>query len=435
MTKLGHLELRIAFLLALGSVVGCSKPPAVVEFPPLGVSVSKPLVRPVADAVYFTGRTEGSEYVEVRARVSGYLTNMDFKPGSFIKKDKLLFEIDDRPYVAALQQAAGQVAQAKARADRLSLDVERSKALIARNAISHEEFDKTNSDYSEAVAAKDIAAAVQSRAQLDVEWTKITSPIDGIVSRDLVNVGNLVAANQTLLTTIVKQDPIFATFDVDERTFLRILSLIRAGKIKSVRENQIPIDLALANDVGYPHHGFINFVENQVNSATGTLRLRGRFDNPILAHGETGIAAGLFARVRLELGEPASTMLLTERAILSDQSQKYVLVVSDKNEIQRRDIKVGSLQDGLRVIESGLGSDDLVVVNSLQKVRPGLTVKPQEVPMPNSALEPVPVVLPKNPAADSKASAEPKAPATESKVPAAIKPTESPKVPPPAAGK
>lgn len=365
--------------LAVATVAGCtpSAPPVANSAPPV-VTVALPVEREFTDAAYFTGRTEGSEFVEVRARVSGYLSKMHFKPGTAVKKDDLLFEIDPRPYEAVLKQSEGTLGQSTARVKRLSADAVRAQRLLANQSIGREEYDKILGDQAEAAASVRAAEANVERAKLDLNWTKVYAPIDGIVSRDLINVGNLVAADQTRLTTIVKQNPIYVYYDIDENTVLRILTLIREGKFKSARENnRVPLRMALANSVGYPFSGYVNFVENRVDPATGTMRIRGVFDNPTLDNGAIAIAPGLFARVRLELGVPSKALLVPERVLLADQAQKFLFVVNDKNEVERRDVQLGPLDEGWQVVEAGLKAGERVIVNGLQRVRPGIVVNPK----------------------------------------------------------
>lgn len=361
----------------------CRRQQGPPPMPPLVVTVAKPIAREVVDASYFTGRTEGSEFVDVRARVSGYLTKIHFQPGTMVNKDQLLFEIDDRPYVAALHQATAELARAKAHVQRVKADAERTQRLFASKSVSKEELDRSVGDQGEAVAEVDTALSKVERAQLDLTWTKVKAPIEGIVSRDFINAGNLVTADQTKLTTIVKQDPMFVYYDIDERTVLRILKLIREGKFKSARENRVPIQMALANDQGYPHVGYVSFVDNRLDPNTGTMRIRGTFDNPRTENGGAAIAAGLFARVRLEVAAAHPALLVTERAIVSDQGQKLVYVVNDKGEVERRDVTLGPLEGGLRAVESGLAAGERVVINGIQRVRPGVRVDAQETPMPD----------------------------------------------------
>ena len=361
---------------------GCAKKPLTVKLPPTPVTVAVPLEREVSDAVYFTGRTDGSEFVDVRARVSGYLTKIHFKPGTLVKEGDPLFEIDDRPYVIALEQAEGDLERVNARLKRSQSELERAEKLLEKKIMAREDYDRTVGDYGEAAASVRSAVAAVDRAKLDLLWTKINSPLTGLVSRELITVGNLVTSDQTKLTTILRQDPMYVYFDIDERTVLRILQLIREGKFKSARENDVPIQMALGNDNDFPHEGFVNFVDNRVDPTTGTMRIRGTFANPMQVNGSIKFAAGMFARVRIELTAKRPALLITERAILSDQDRKFVYVVNDKNDVERREVRLGVVENGLRAIDAGLEKTDRVIVNGVQRVRPGITVEPKIVVQP-----------------------------------------------------
>ncbi len=385
------------------SPIGCSQKPKPVQLPPSPVTVALPLEREVSDAVFFTGRTEGSEFVDVRARVGGYLTKILFKPGSFIKEGDPLFEIDDRPYQIAVEQAEGELERVNARLNRLKTELERADKLVAQKIMSREDYDRAVSDLGEATASVRSAVAAVDRAKLDLSWTKINSPLTGLVSRELITTGNLVAADQTKLTTILRQDPMYVYYDIDERTILRILQLIREGKFKSARENAVPIRMGLGNDDEFPNEGFVNFVDNRVDPTTGTMRIRGTFPNPMQANSSIKFAAGMFARVRLELSPRRPALLITERAILSDQDRKFVYVVNEKKEVERRDITLGVVDNGMRAIDAGLTKDDRVIVNGVQRVRPGITVEPKLVdqPVPPKKLKPA-----REPVADAKPAEE-----------------------------
>jgi RND family efflux transporter MFP subunit len=368
-------------------MAGCRREAPVFSPPPTIVTVAHPIAREVVEAAYFTGRTDGSEFVEVRARVSGYLTKILFQPGTRIHKGDPLFEIDDRPYRVSLDQAEAELERAKARLTRTNLDLARSDKLVKTNAVSKEDFDRAVGDQAEAGAAVKSAAAAVERAQLDLSWTKVSAPIGGLVSREQITVGNLVTADQTRLTSILREDPMYVYFDIDERTVLKILKLIREGKFKSARESKVPIRMSLGNDTDYSLNGFVNFVENRVDPNSSTMRIRGEFANPLEANGAVQLAAGLFGRVRFDLGSPYPALLVTERAILSDQDQKFLYVVNDKKEIERRDVQLGQLENSLRVISAGLQPDDWVLVNGLQRVRPGVVVDPKQAAMPLPAAD------------------------------------------------
>jgi RND family efflux transporter MFP subunit len=260
---------------------------------------------------------------------------------------------------------------------------ERYKALAKEKpgVVTQQDLDKYQAEESQAIANRNLAKANVSSAKLKLEWTKVIAPVDGRVSRTYVTQGNLVQAGDqgggTLLTTLVSVEPMYAYFDVDERTALRVRQLIREGKSKSIREGGGPIYLGLANEEGYPHEGNIDFVDNQVNPKTGTIRLRGNFPNQ-----DQVLLPGFFVRVRSPIGAPHQALLVNERALDTDQGQKILFIINDKNEVVARPVKLGTLQDGLREITDGLKPGELVVVNGLQQVRPGLVVEPKLIDMP-----------------------------------------------------
>ncbi len=337
-------RLGITFALVNGlclGLAGCAQPTVeeTAEAPP-EVTVSCPVEREVTDYADYTARTAAVDSVELRARVSGYLDKVNFKEGALVKKGDLLFEIDPRTYKAVLKNAESNLAAAEARVKRLTADVARATKLIQTQTIAQEEYDKYVGDHGEAVASREALKAAVERAQLDLGFTKITAPVSGRISRYLVTVGNLIQPGDvtggTLLTTIVSVDPMYAYFDVDEHTVLRVKQLIREGKAKTPDDAQIPVWLGLANEDGHPHRGFIDFVDNQVNPRTGTLRVRGVFSNKV----ET-LSPGFFARVRVPIGFPHKTLLVTERALDTDQGQKVVYVVDQDNKVGTRPVRLG----------------------------------------------------------------------------------------------
>jgi RND family efflux transporter MFP subunit len=369
------------FCLALA---GCARAPA--EGPPAApppFTVSYPVERQVTDYVDFTARTAAVDSVELRARVSGYLEKVNFKEGMLVKKGAVLFEIDPRTYTAVLQSALGNLAAAQARVKRLNADLARADRLITSRTMSQEEFDKIAGDRGEAVATLASVRAAVRRARLDLGFTKVTAPVSGRISRYNVTVGNLVQAGDvtggTLLTTIVSVDPIYAYFNVDERTVLRVKRLIAKGKAKSAYHSPIPVWLGLANEDGHPHAGVINFIDNQVNPRTGTLRVRAVFPNK-----NEALSPGYFARIRVPIGVPHKALLISERALDTDQGQKVVYVVNKANRVISRPVRLGALHDGLREITDGLKAGERLIVTGLQQVRPGMTVEAKVVPMPLS---------------------------------------------------
>jgi RND family efflux transporter MFP subunit len=374
----------LAISLAL---TGCARPPEELPAGPVPVSASYPVEREVTDYADFTARVAAVDSVEVRAHVWGYLEKVHFKEGTLVNRGDVLFELDARPYQAALDQAKAKVVQDEAQLTYDEAEYQRNLKLVGTGAASRSDLDKTAA--ARGVDAANIAAskaAVASR-RLDLEYTKVVAPISGRVSRYVVTAGNLIQAGDqgggTLLTTIVSVDPVYAYFDVDEHTVLRVRRLIREGKAKSARDVDIPLWLGLANEDGYPHQGVVNFVDNQVNPKTGTLRVRGVFPNK-----DDTLAPGYFARVRIPIGFPHRALLVTDRALDTDQGQKVLYVVNEKNEVVSRPVQTGALQDGLREITDGLKAGERVIVNGLQLVRPGVQVGPKLVDMPGGNPKP-----------------------------------------------
>src|SRR2546425_5049105 len=373
LTFLASSALVLGFCLAL---TGCARAPS--EAPtaaPIPVTVSYPVERYVTDYADFTARIAAVDSVEVRAHVWGYLDKVNFKEGALVKKGDVLFELDPRPYQATLNQAKAKVAQDEAQLNFDEAEYQRNLKLVGTGAVSRSDLDKTAA--ARGVDIANIAAdkAVVTSRQLDLEYTKVLAPISGRASRFIVTVGNLVQsgdqAGGTLLTTIVSVDPMYAYFDVDEHTVLRVRRLIREGKAKSARDGELPVWLGLANEDGYPHRGTINFVDNQVNPRTGTLRLRGVFPNK-----DEALAPVYFARVRVPIGFAHQALLVSDRAFDTDQGQKILYVVNEKNMVVARPVRLGALHDGLREITDGVKPGERVIVKGLQQVRPGITVEP-----------------------------------------------------------
>jgi RND family efflux transporter MFP subunit len=330
------------------------------------------VARKIVEHNEYTGRMAAIENVLVRPRVSGYITQISFKEGSIVKKDDLLFVIDPRPYQAALDEAAGQLKQAQAQQELSDRDFVRAQTLQATKVSSKEEFDQAATARNQSAAQVATAQANVNAANLNLEFTQIRSPIDGRISRQDVTVGNLVTSDSTVLTNIVSVDPIYAYADVDERTVLAYQKLITEGKVKSARDSRVAVAIAVAGEQGFPHHGYIDFVDNQINAATGTLAVRGQFPNP-----DGNLLPGMFVRMQIPVSGEIDALLITDRAVGSDQGQKFVYVLNgDKTE--RRPVTLGPVVDGLRVVAGGLKPDDQVVIEGLMKVRPGAQVKAEQ---------------------------------------------------------
>jgi RND family efflux transporter MFP subunit len=362
---------------------GCSQAPQ--EAPastPLQVTVSHPIEREVTDHADYTARTAAVDSVEVRAHVWGYLQKANFQEGAIVKKGDVLFELDPRPYEALLSQAKAKVVQDEAQLKFDEAEYQRNLKLVDTGAVSRSDLEKTAAARGVDIANIQADRAAVTARQLDVEYTKVTAPVGGRISRYIVTVGNLIQAGDqgggTLLTTIVSVDPMYAYFDVDEYTALRVRQMIREGRSDPVREASFPVAMGLANEEGHPHRGTINFVENQVNPRTGTIRLRGVFPNS-----DNVLLPGFFARIQMPVGRPHKALLVTERALDTDQGQKILYTVDDKNQVVSRPVQLGALHNGLREITEGLKPTDRVVVIGLQQVRPGATVDPKLVEMPS----------------------------------------------------
>lgn len=376
----------IAIAIAVG---GCA--PHTGQSPQMGtpeptvIPISQPVLREVTDFVEFTGRVNAVQTVNVIPRVTGYLVQMPFEEGAEVKTGDLLFEIDPRPYKAQLDQALGQVEVYKAQLQLAEVTLARDMALQNnRGVITQQQIDQDRAAMEEARARVRAYEASTEIYRLNVDFTQVHSPIDGMIGRHFMTVGNLVNQDQTLLATVVSLDPIYIYFEVDEPTLLRVRQAINEGRIPRPRHGTVPLYAGLQTEEGFPHEGTIDFVNNQINPGTGSIIVRAVFPNPKPENGVRLLTPGMFVRVRLPIGQAHQAELVIDRAIGSDQGIKYVYVVDDKNRVESRRVQTGALQDdGLRVISSGLKADDWVVVGGLQQARPHLTVQTEKVAMPS----------------------------------------------------
>jgi RND family efflux transporter MFP subunit len=344
--------------------------------PPPPVTVAQPTKRMVTDWDEFTGRFDAIEQVQIRARVTGFVTSVEFKDGSIVKAGDLLYVIDPRQYEAAAEQAQGQLADAKAKVELAQRELDRATSLIKTQAIAENIVDQRRQALAAAEAATLQAEGALKRAQLDVEFTKVTAPITGRISRHLVTVGNLVQGSEsgaTLLTSIVSMDPIHVYFDMDESIYLRNSRLWFEGKRPSSRETPNPVQIILTGDTKPSREGTVDFLDNRLDVSTGTLRGRA-----LIGNSDLSILPGQFARVRVLGSLPYQALLLPDTAVATDQSRKIVFVVKEDNTVEARPVVLGALDGGLRVIKEGLKPDDKVIVDGLQRARVGAKVTPQQ---------------------------------------------------------
>lgn len=370
-----------AALAALLAFAGCQKgdaPPGgpAGAPPPPKVSVAEVVEREVAEWDEYTGRFEAVEAVEVRPRVGGQIERVAFRHGADVKKGDLLFVIDPRPYRAEHDRTQAEYARARTQHELATTLRARAQRLVGEGGVSKQEFDERESAVKQAEAAMQAARAAFESAKLNLEFTEVRAPIGGRTGRAEVTAGNLVAPGTSLLTTIVSLDPIHLYFEGDEAAYLRYQQLARSGERKSAREAPAVVQVGLSDEEGFPHKGTVDFIDNRLDPKTGTIRARAVFANK-----ERRFTPGLFARVRLVGSGRYNAILVTDRAIGTDQSQKFVLVVGADGKTQYRPVKLGPIVDGLRVVKEGLKPGETIVVNGLQRVRPGMPVTPNKVPM------------------------------------------------------
>jgi membrane fusion protein, multidrug efflux system len=374
-------DLRPLIVLLAVSLSGCGdKPPqqAAAGAPP--VTVAQPTKRTVTDWDEFTGRFEAVEEVQVRARVGGFVTSVEFRDGAFVNTGDLLYVIDARPFEAVAEQADGQLSDARAKAELARRELDRALTLNQTQAVSDSIVDQRRQALQAAKAATSQAEGLLKRAQLDIEFSHVVAPIGGRVSRHLVSVGNLVQGSDgggaaTLLTSIVSLDPIYVYFDMDEATYLKNNRLYFEGKRPSSRENPNPVQVTLTGETKPSHDGKVDFLDNRLDVSTGTLRGRA-----VIPNKDYSILPGQFGRVRLIGSSPYEALLLPDAAIATDQSRKIVLVVKDDDTVEARPVTLGPLDAGLRVIREGLKPEDRVIVDGLQRARVGAKVSPHAAP-------------------------------------------------------
>lgn len=376
---------KLSFSLNLSAVAvalslvaaGCAPsdaadPSAQAAPPPPTVTVAPVVLRNITETTDFTGRLSAVDDVEVRPRVSGYLDKVHFQSGELVKRGDVLFTIDARYYQAALASTEAAVEQARVRERNAEKEAKRASGLLESRAISAEESESRTSRLAEAKAGLLAAEAARDAAKLDVEYARIVAPVDGRVSRALVTPGNFVSgvpSANTMLTSIVSVDPIYIDVDVDENSLLKLRRLMLENKLPHDEQNRVKVEFGLADEPGFPRVGVVESLGNRVDAGTGSIQMRILVQNP-----KGNLLPGLFARVRVPTTAQSPTILINPRAIGTDQSQKYVYVVGEDSTAQRRTIEIGPLVDGLRIARSGLEPGDRIIVNGLQRVRPGSPV-------------------------------------------------------------
>ena len=378
-----HYLLVAAGLIAVsgGSAVLLGRPasPAVAQAAPAApppVTVSAPVQKNVTEWDEYTGQFAAVDYVEIRARVPGYLTEIHFVDGQIVKKGDLLFVIDPRPYEIELQQAQAQLATAEATLDLANRQLARAASLREKDFVAQSTYDERLQTMKSATASVETGKAAVRQAQLDLEFSHIVAPVTGRISQHQVSIGNLVAGGSTgtptLLTTIVSLDPIYLNFDMSEAQFLSYERAVAGGKLKSNRDKGVPVFTRLTDEPNWTREGVMNFVDNQVDRSAGSIRARGIFPNPNFF-----LTPGQFGRLRIPGSEPYLAILVPDSSVVTDQSSKLLMTVADDGTVVPKPVRLGPMIDGLRVIRSGLDAKDRIVIDGLVRARPGTKVTPQ----------------------------------------------------------
>jgi RND family efflux transporter MFP subunit len=340
--------------------------------------VQQPQTRQIVDHVNFTGNTAATASVELRARVSGYLHRIDFEDGALVQQGDLLFVIEQAPFQATLQSRKADLERAQAALQLAQVQFRRNQSLQQKRVVSQQDLDERRADLAAAKANVAVAQAAVTNAQLDLDYTEIRAPITGLIGRHLVDVGNLVQSQETLLATIESMDPIYAYFSVSESDLLRFRQMIRDNELPDPQEQPPLMRLGLSNEKGYPHEGHVDFRDLGLNPDTGTILVRARFPNP-----NRVLLPGLFVRLQAPVGAPKPRLMVNERAIAADQRGQYVLVVNDENQVAYRPVELGLASDGMREVISGIDPEAWVIINGIQRAQPGATVKPTRAEPPS----------------------------------------------------
>lgn len=348
---------------------GCKPSTQAPILPPPPVTVAMPIQKEIVEWDEYTGRTAAVESVKIRPRVSGYIDQIEFQEGQLVKPGDVLFVIDPSPYKATLDIATANLQNADAQRQLKEANFARAQKLFQNNVTSKEEYDTSVAEKNQAIAQAAQASANLNLAHLNLNWTGVKSPIEGRISRQFVTKGNLVQADSTELTTIVSVDPIYAYFNIDERTVQKYYNQIQSGELKDPRATFMPVYLQVEGETGFPHEGVIDFINNTYNASTGTLQIRGRFRNE-----DASLYPDAFVRIRIAGTPKYKAILISDRAVGSDQGQKFVLVVDANSVVQVRPVELGPVVDGLRVVRKGIGLGDSVIINGLVNARPGSKV-------------------------------------------------------------
>ncbi len=373
------------FLVSLGSILllnACSEespaPAAPMSMPPPAVSVAQVLQKEISEWEEFTGRLEAVRNVELRPRVSGYIESVDFKEGALVEEGQLLFRIDARPFRTEVSRLKAELKSAQAQIDLAQRDLQRASSLKQTNAISQELLDNRNTQLTKARADADSVKAALRNAKLNLSYTNVKAPISGRVSRANITKGNYVSQGESKLTTLVSIEQMYAYFDVDEPVYIRIKAL---SESKGLSINNKPVVMSLTNDVKYAYQGVVDFVDNQIDISTGTIRIRAVFNNK-----PGTLTPGMFARLKLRVSAPRESILIDEKAIGTDLNHKFVLVLAAEDKVEYRSVTLGKRLGGLRAIQSGLSPDDVIIVKGLQRARPGGKVSPTMIDMVSASV-------------------------------------------------
>jgi RND family efflux transporter MFP subunit len=416
------LAVSVAPVLLATVAPGCRPANQLAKPPLMAVEVARPVKRTVQDYLEFTGQSRARFRVELRARITGYLQSIRFKDGSLVKEGDILFQIDPAPYQAQVDLARAEVRKAEATLASQSIELQRTRALVQRTSASVQELDLRQAEANAADATVAAAKATLRNAELDLGYTEIRAPISGRIGEHQVDVGNLVQPQTTLLATIESQEPIYVDFTMSEADLLRLERTGTAGWSTPLSQRNVPIEMGLANESAYPNQGKMDFGDLGVDPLTGTIQYRAIFPNP-----EGRLVSGLYTRLRTRLGQPQEAILVPERAIGTGQRGDYVLIAERKGEtatIRDQPVKLGIAEDGLRVVSEGLTGDELIVVNGVQRARPGAEVSPKEVDAVQAAKTSVPARKPADAKVkDEKARSEH---APQEASPAPAKPAETP---------